>query len=418
MKDFDIIIAGGGMVGSTAAIALAELGLNIALIEPVQPEHNTSASFDQRAVALSAASVSIFKSLGVWDKLKPFAERISKIHVSDKGHFGFARIDAEDYQVEALGEVIPLEQTGPALWQMIEKNDNIKTFCPFNLVRIGTLVEHVKDKPIEVGISDLSGQELTLSAKLLLGSDGTFSTVAKLAGIESHRNEYQQHAIIANISTDQPHQNRAFERFTKNGPIALLPLTRNRMSLVWCHNPENCDAVMQYDDQLFIQQLQANFGYRLGLINKVGSRYQYPLALHVAKKPFGERVLLLGNSAHTLHPIAGQGFNVGLRDVAALRDAIELSTKCCESDFGSYEFLKCYQESRQPDWDRTILATDSLVRIFSHEFLPIVLARNKALNILDKIPFIKEQLARSAMGLTGESAKLTRGIKLSDERLE
>lgn len=414
MKEFDIIIAGGGMVGSTAALALAQLDLKIALIESVEPELETSPSFDQRAVALSAASVEIFKGLDLWPTIKPFAESINHIHISDKGHFGFARLDAADYPVEALGQVIPLDQTGPVLWQAIREQKNIETFCPCRLIEIDSETNSPDSGSIEIKIINDLEEVQTLTTKLLLGADGTFSTVAKLADIKSERDDYQQHAIIANISTEKNHENKAFERFTESGPLALLPLTRNRMSLVWCNTPESANRLLGLDEQRFTEALQDEFGYRLGRIRKVGERHSYPLALHVAHKPYRQRVLLLGNSAHTLHPIAGQGFNIGLRDVAALRDAVEESISLQDFDLGSSAFLESYQVSRKPDWRRTILATDSLVRIFSQDFFPLVVARDKALNLFDKIPFFKRRMAYTAMGFAGESAKLTRGLKASD----
>jgi len=409
MKNFDIIIAGGGMAGATAALALSQLPLNIAVIEPTEPELATSPSFDQRAVALSAASVAIFKTLDLWFKIKPLACAINDIHISDQGHFGFVRLHAKDYNVEALGQVIPLDQTGPILWQAIREKDNIELFCPSNIAKIDPLESQKENNQISVCISERDQQQ-RLTAKLLLAADGTFSSVAKMASINTHRNTYNEHAIIANISTEIPHNNQAFERFTKQGPLALLPLTRNRMSLVWCRNEKNLQKVMRYNDREFIEQLQNEFGYRLGQITNVGERSEYPLALHMPDKTFNGRVLLLGNSAHTLHPIAGQGFNIGLRDIAALYDLIQQAQNR-QQDIGSESLLKDYVKQRQPDWQQIITATDSLVRLFSNDFLPLVFARNKGLCLLDKLPFVKERLTSVAMGFSGESAKLTRGLR-------
>jgi len=409
MKKFDIIIAGGGMAGATAALTMAQLGLKIALVEPIEPELETSPSFDQRAVALSAASINIYKTLGIWQRIQPLACPINNIHVSDQGHFGFTRLNAADYGVDALGQVIPLDQTGPVLWQVIRQTGNIKTFCPFNIVGIDSIPSQQKNSQIEVQISDQQNQQ-TLTAKLLLAADGTFSSTAKMAGINMTRDSYNQHAVIANISTELAHNNRAFERFTKQGPLALLPLTRNRMSLVWCQNEQNINSTMNDPDMDFIEKLQSAFGYRLGQITKVGERNQYPLALHIPEQAFNGRVLLLGNSAHTLHPIAGQGFNIGLRDIAALFDQVQRAQVDGE-DIGSQPFLERYVAQRQPDWKQTITATDSLVRLFSNDFLPLIIARNKALCVLNKIPFAKQKLAMAAMGFSGDSAQQTRGIK-------
>ncbi len=409
MTHFDIIIAGGGMAGATASLALAQRGLKIALVEPVEPSMDASPSFDQRAVALSAASISIYKTLGIWPSIQPLACPITDIHVSDQGHLGFTRLKASDYGIDALGQVIPLDQTGPILWRVIRQTDNIKLFCPSNIVEIDSIACQQNNGQINVQISDQPNQQ-TLTGQLLIAADGTFSSTAKMAGINIRRDSYNQHAVIANISTELAHNNRAFERFTKQGPLALLPLTRNRMSLVWCQNDKNACSTMIDSDIDFIEKLQTAFGYRLGQIIKVGERNQYPLALHLPEQTFNGRVLLLGNSAHTLHPIAGQGFNLGLRDIAALFDQVQ-QAQIRGEDIGSQPFLQSYQAQRQSDWKQAIVATDSLIRIFSNDFLPLVIARNKALCLLDKIPLAKQKLAMAAMGFSGESAQLTRGIR-------
>jgi len=422
MKSFDIIIAGGGMAGATAAIALAKLNLNIALVEPIKPELEASPSFDQRAVALSAASVSIFNTLGIWSRIQELGCPITDIHVSDQGSFGFARIKASDYKVDALGQVIPLDQTGPLLWQIIKEIKNIELICPASITKINTLEDQKKKDSVVVTLEkgtledktlDDNPQEKQLSAKLLLAADGTFSSIANLSSIQTTRTPYDQHAVITNISTEHLHKNRAFERFTKNGPLALLPLTQNRMSLVWCQREANLKSVMNYDDNQFIEKLQQEFGYRLGQITKVGKRTHYPLSLHLPTNIFNGRVLLLGNAAHTLHPIAGQGFNIGLRDIAALFDAVQMTIKD-GIDFGGQSFLTNYQEQRKPDRDLTITATDMLARLFSNDFLPLIIARNKGLSLLNKFPFAKKQLAMAAMGFHGESAQLTRGVELNN----
>ena len=408
MKNYDLIIAGGGMAGATAAIALSKLDLSIALVEPIAPQLDTSPSFDQRAVALSAASVSIFKSLGVWGKISHLAEAITDIHVSDKGNYGFTRLTASDYSVDALGEVIPLDETGPILWQLIQENTNVEIMCPATIVAINSLEEQQKNNKITLTLEAESKQK-KISAKLLLAADGTFSSIAQMASIHTQRTSYDQHAVIANIATELPHNNRAFERFTSKGPLALLPLTRNRMSLVWCQREENLEEVLNYQDQKFIQKLQDDFGYRLGKITKVGKRAHYPLSLHIPETLFKGRCLLVGNAAHTLHPIAGQGFNIGLRDIASLFDSIQSAQKD-GIDFGSQAFLQAFQDKTTPDKELTVTATDFLARLFSSDFLPLAIARSKGLCILNKFPFAKKQLANAAMGFHGNSAQLTRGI--------
>ncbi|TQV89185.1 2-octaprenyl-6-methoxyphenyl hydroxylase [Aliikangiella coralliicola] len=423
-QSYDIVITGGGMAGATAAISFAQLGLSVALIEAVEPEQELSTSYDQRAVALSASSVAIYRSLGLWSELESVACPIKNIHVSDQGRFGFTRLAASDYLIDSLGEVILLEQAGPILWAALKQYPLIDIYCPAKLEKFESEKNYCRltiSQSTQTKDSDTeNNQQLsTIDASLMIAADGTYSRIAETLNLPINREPYHQHAVIANISTDKKHDNHAFERFTNEGPLALLPLTANRMSLVWCHKPENADEVMAWDDGHFIEALQQAFGYRLGRITKVGKRYQYPLSLHHAQQHFSDRVLLFGNAAHTLHPIAGQGLNLSLRDIAALTDC--LSNACLSNsrlsehaessrDFGNGEFLADYIQSRQADWQQTIIATDSLARLFSNDFLPLALVRNKAMNLINRLPFVKEQLANAAMGYSGFSSRLTRGL--------
>ena len=305
------------------------------------------------------------------------------------------------------------DQTGPILWNVAKREKNINIFCPAKVESVESTTDAciVEVKYLSENKNKRSTQ---LQAQLLLAADGTYSHIAKQLEIPVSRESYGQHAVIANIVTELPHQNKAFERFTKSGPLALLPLTElaqetNRMSLVWCQSPDHIEQIMANDDELFIEQLQQAFGFRLGRITKVGKRSEYPLSLHIAQQSFNQRVLLLGNSAHTLHPIAGQGFNLGLRDIAMLVEQVEQATQP-GNDFGDESFLTQYNESRQADWQQTIFATDALARLFSNQFLPLVFARNKAMNAVNNLPLLKKHLARSAMGYIGRSSRLARGI--------
>jgi len=416
------------MVGATAAIALANLPIRIALIESIDPTIGStdsaysSSSYDQRAVALSAASVSIYKTMGLWPQIEPLATAIKSIHISDKGRFGFTRLNANDHSLDALGQVIPLDQTGPILWKAIKDRSNISLFCPAKIIKVDPKEQSKNNIVIHLEVEGYDGHKreqekvpidergnVNINGKLLLAADGTFSNLAKLARIETTRTSYNQHAVIANITPEKPHNNRAFERFTEQGPLALLPLGQNRMSLVWCQSEQNAHTVMQLKDQPFLDALQLAFGYRLGCIIKVGTRVEYPLALHLPEKTFAERLLLIGNSAHTLHPIAGQGFNLGLRDIAALVDVIDKAIQS-NQDYGDATFLERYQQQRQSDWQQTISATDSLVRLFSSQFFPLTKLRGPALALVDKVPVLKKKIAEAAMGFSGESAGLTRGL--------
>ncbi len=405
MQQFDLAIVGGGMAGVTAALAYAQLGFSIALIEAVQPELDTSPSFDERAVALSAASVKIFQSLGLWSAIEPLACPIEKIHVSNRGHMGFTRLNADQHRLSSFGQVISLNQAGPVLWQQLVTQPLIKVFCPARLNSV-----NLQDSCCQLEFSQTNSQQpATIEAKLVLAADGTFSPVAKMMGITTKREPYHQHAVICNVQTQQPHQNRAFERFTNTGPLALLPLPNNQMSLVWCHKPDDVDKVMSYDDTEFLQALQEAFGYRLGHFIRASKRVQYPLKLHLAQQHYGPRILLLGNSAHTLHPVAGQGFNLGLRDIAALNDLLK-QAKVQKEDFACEAFLQGYVNSRSNDWRQTITATDSLARLFTRTDFPLVFARNKAMTLINWLPFARQKLIDHATGYGARSSDLARGI--------
>ncbi len=415
MKLYDIIIAGGGMAGVTAAMCLSELGFSIALIEAIEPELPDSTSFDQRAVALSASSVEIYKSLGVWSKLLPISCAIKQIQVSDQGQFGSTRLNAKDYYVESLGEVVPLDQAGPLLWNELVGNNNVDIFCPAVVKSVFSQDDACKVK-IEIKQSDdLSNNKskvLTqeIKGQLLIAADGTFSQIAQQLNFKVSRQPYSQHAVIANVTTEMANNNTAYERFTPSGPLALLPLSKHQMSLVWCQKPSQIESVMEWSEEVFVQNLQEAFGLRLGRITKVSQRYEYPLSLHIAEQTHAQRVLLLGNSAHTLHPIAGQGFNLGLRDIAALGEFLEYSVSLGK-DIGSVEVLSKFISSRKSDWQQTVLATDSLARLFSNEFLPLVLARNHAMSLVNQFSTLKLMLANAAMGYSGRSSRLARGLK-------
>ncbi|MDH5432509.1 MAG: 2-octaprenyl-6-methoxyphenyl hydroxylase [Gammaproteobacteria bacterium] len=406
MKAFDVIIIGGGMVGSTAAICLAKIGLQVALIENHQPQSVKRTSFDQRAVALSVASVTIYKTLGLWDCFESIANPIKRIMVSDKGHSGLTRLEAAKHQLEDFGQVVSLDQAGPELWKKLDEFGEIKVFCPARVTQVNN-----NENTCEVVVSH-ENKEARLSAKLVLAADGTYSSTAESLNMDIERKPYNQSAVIANIKLSENHIDTAYERFTSGGPLALLPLKDNLMSLVWCHQSDDCEQIMALSDKEFIEKLQKAFGYRLGRVEKVGKRFSYPLSLHLAKNPVAGRVLLTGNAAHTLHPIAGQGLNLCLRDIAALTDTLRESI-LKQIDIGSSEVLSNFVATRQKDWQQSILATDGLARLFSQQWLPVVLLRNKLMHHVNRLPFFKNRLVKSATGYGSRASRLARGLDVS-----
>ncbi len=423
-KQYDIVIAGGGMTGMTAAITFARCGFSIALVEPARLSSvKKIASFDQRSVALSSASVMIYQSLGIWSELSTYACPIKQILVSNQGHFGFTRLNADDYDYDALGQVICLEEVEPIFWRLLEKEPNVDSFTAMQVASIENNTDEcqVIIEPSNNSQSNVQTNKSStlLKTKLFIAADGTYSELAQQQDIHVSRDPYQQTAFVANVITEKHHANRAYERFTSGGPLALLPLNgsspnESRMGLVWCHSASKAKEVVNWEDEIFIQQLQQAFGLRLGKITKVSQRLSYPLSLHMAERPFRERFLLLGNAVHTLHPIAGQGFNLGLRDIAHLaEEMIDAVNK--HKPFFDEDFLRRFIKKRQPDWHQAILATDGLARLFGHSSLALSSLCNKAMQLVNRFDCLKNHLALSAMGVKHQSSRLVRGLPLPEK---
>ncbi|GAA6186238.1 2-octaprenyl-6-methoxyphenyl hydroxylase [Aliiglaciecola sp. NS0011-25] len=412
-QSFDLVIAGGGAVGLSLALAIVKQSqLKVALIEANQsPEAATprseyssgddSSYLDLRSVALSAQSNQMLTALGLTG-LSEFACPISHIHVSDQGHLGSSTLAAQEYQLDALGQVIEL----PVLVNLLQ--NEIHRYAKQVTFFYGQTIEQLHKSSGQIDV--ILGDEQRLSASLLAIAEGGNSPTREKSGIEIQLKDYQQSAIVANVALYEDHNNTAFERFTQYGPLALLPLTTPlqqadsyRSSLVWTLSQKQCEDVLALSDEEFIARLQDEFGYRLGKIKAVGRRSAFPLIQSKALQHIHHRTALLGNACQTLHPIAGQGLNLGLRDVDELVHIILAEETL---DIGQYRTLQRYQQNRKNDQGRLISATDLLVHTFSNLYPPLVLGRNLALGILDCHPRIKQILAHHAMGFHGTSGKL------------
>jgi 2-octaprenyl-6-methoxyphenol hydroxylase len=395
---FDTIIVGGGLMGATAALAFSqqkkkEKKIHIALIE-THPIIHLPPTFDQRSIALSPASVIIYTQLGLWDSIKKIACPIHKIHISEGQRFGAIRFHSKDYSHDALGYVVPLNEIGRLLWEKINIQDNI---CVFSETQVINVEPQKPSLPLKLLCQDnKKSLSFSLKTSLLIAADGTFSPLAKQLSMIIERSDYQQHAIIANITTEKNHEYQAFERFTFDGSLALLPLKNQCLALIMCQNNHSTEKSMAYNDNDFKKNLQKRFGFRLGEIHKIGKRVSYPLGLHRAKCMYKNRVLLLGNSAHTLHPVAGQGFNLGLRDLAALIDIIQTEP----FDLGGDLFFKHYLLMREKDWAMMIQSTHLLAHLFSYDWGCFQTLPSKLLFLSDKIPWIKNKMAQIAMGFS------------------
>ncbi|WP_095497390.1 2-octaprenyl-6-methoxyphenyl hydroxylase [Paraferrimonas haliotis] len=391
-NEYDIAIVGGAMAGACLALAAAKLvkldgeRLKIALIE-AKPPGDAHPGFDARAIALNAGTVKQLQLWGLWSDIAPLATPIHDIHVSDRYHLGTTDLHARDYHVDALGQVVELERVGPLLHRLLEASP-VQLFCPLEVKNIDS-----HENGHDLQLSDNS----QLRCNLLVGADGLNSMVRQHWQLAPTQEDFGQSAIIANIRCEQPHQGRAFERFTEHGPIALLPMSEQRMSLVWAMDSDAQKQVLAKDDEAFIKALQQAFGYRLGRITETGKRSGYPLKLTYLPRVIHHRTVLVGNAAQTLHPIAGQGFNLGLRDVATLVTCLRthLSTA---NDCGDNALCHAYLEARQVDRQLMIESIELLVRGFSNNHLPLVVGRNIALKLLNWISPLRAGVARQAMG--------------------
>lgn len=389
MKQFDVVIAGGAMAGMTLALALNHLSagkLSIAVVEAYQADHEAHPGFDSRSIALSYGTVQLLKQWQLWPAINDVATAIEHIHISDRSHAGITDITSKETGCDALGYVVELADVGRIYHHKIKSFSNIELLCPDS-------VKDIERSQKEVVVSLQSGVQL--SSKLLVAADGALSTCCQLLKLELTEKDYQQVAVIANITVSETHHGRAFERFTEHGPLALLPMSDNRMSLVWCLEPATAEKVMFYDDTAFIEALQRDFGWRLGQIELAGKRASYPLSLKYREQNISHRFAIVGNAAQTLHPIAGQGFNLGIRDVASLAEEVADSIE----DAGAYDALMAFSQRRTRDRQTTVLLTSSLVHVFSNDFLSLRLNRNLGLAVLDNITPLKAPLIKRTLGL-------------------
>ncbi|MDR0279739.1 MAG: 2-octaprenyl-6-methoxyphenyl hydroxylase [Paucimonas sp.] len=389
MSRVNLAIIGGGLVGASLALALQagarERGWKILLIEPFAPGDSFQPSYDARSSALSFGTRQIYERLGLWQAISRRAEPIRQIQVSDRGRFGATRLDALEEGVPALGYVVENAWLGQCLWQGLDA-EVVSWRCPAEVTAM---------QPLGDGYRLSLNDDTQVDCDLAVLADGGRSDLREQLGIHVSQRPYRQSALIANITPGEAHCGQAFERFTDDGPMALLPLPENRCALVWTRAGMDAKRLAELDEGSFLAELQGVFGYRLGALRQVGARHLYPLTLVEAQEQVRPHLVVLGNAAHSLHPIAGQGFNLSLRDVQSLADGL-LAGPDTPGDFAT---LRAYRERQRLDQDLTVGFSDKVTRLFGTAQPLVATGRNLGLLGLDLLPPAKRWFARQAMGL-------------------
>ena len=404
----DVLIVGGGLVGSTLAHALAQIPVSAVLVEERDPGRLEEPGFDDRSTALAGGSRRILEGLGLWDDVAGEAEPIRTIHISERGRFGASRLLASQEGVPALGYTVENRVLSGAVWPKVLGDEAVTCLAPGSLEDF-----EVEASGVTARIST-GGSTRTIRSRLLVAADGARSRVRSALGIGVREDDYGQKGVILNCETEVPHRGRAFERFTPTGPLAMLPLGRGRVSVVWTLPREAGDRIGALDDERFRDALQRAFGYRLGRIRQVGVRSAWPLHRVRADALTATRAVLVGNAAFSLHPVAGQGFNLALRDIAALAELIcDARREDADADPGAEALLDRYAEWRAADQRRVAGFTHGLMRLFTIDSAPLAVSRGLGLMAFDLVPGAKRWLARQAMGLGGRVSRLARGLRLS-----
>lgn len=404
--DCDILVAGGGLVGAALAAALRDTGFRIMVVEAVPFRAAGQPSFDERSTAISFGSRRILDTMGVWEGMEAAACPIHKVHVSQQRRLGITRLSAEEENQPALGYVVPNRVVGAALMKAIQDHPAIELRAPASVSDIA-----FHDTHAEVTLQE-DGKDRVVRSRIVVVADGAHSALRDKLEVSARKWPYSQAAIVCNIAAERPHQHVAYERFTPAGPLALLPLDAERMTLVLVENEDVVDEVLALDDAAFLARVQQRFGKRLGRFTQVGQRASYPLSLITAGEQVRERAVILGNAAHSLHPIAGQGFNLSLRDVATLADVLVDQRDALGSREHANAALRAYVDWRRADQRKVVTFTDVLNRLFMLPFSAAAHARGLGLLGLDLLPGLRTEFARHAMGKAGKLPRLARGLKL------
>jgi 2-octaprenyl-6-methoxyphenol hydroxylase len=404
----DVLVVGGGLVGSALANALVQLPIEIVLIESHDTAKLEQPSFDARASALANGSQRVLEALGLWSRVHQDAEPILNIHVSEQGRFGAVRISAAEERVEALGFTVENRVLGQAFWAKLNLAANFRHLAPAKLSGFEATSDHVS-----ASVSHANGKAV-INAKLMIAADGTHSGVRESLGIVAREDDYDQVAVICNCATETPLDGLALERFSPSGPLALLPLTRNRGAIVWTLPAGGAERVLELPEQQTANELQGLFGSRVGRIVRVGTKTSHKLLRVRSGTLARNRVVLIGNAAVSLHPVAGQGFNLALRDIAALAELLADAVLAHPEpeDLGDPALLRAYSTWRRRDQWAVAGFTHGLIRLFGVAAPCAGFVRGAGLLAFDVSPGAKAALARHTMGRAGRLPRLARGVPL------
>lgn len=394
--DYDIAVVGGGLAGVSLACALSDTGLRIALIEAVDLEAPPDPNMKARNIALAWGTRVMFERLGLWATMADDATPIEQLHVSQAGHFGRVMVSAAEYDLPALGYVLPNLSMINALRRHLPNLDSVDTIAP---ARFESL-EYTDDDAVSLRLETEDGQR-HLSTRLLIGADGTHSKVRRALGIGARFDDYEQSAVVSRIRPEISLNGCAHERFTPDGPIAVLPFIEGTAALVWTVPTQRARQLLEMDDETFITELQAHFGTRLGALASAGPRGSFPLARMLCDRAWSHRAALIGNAGHSLHPSAAQGFNLAIRDALGLAARLREQQQLCGQAFdpGADDWLAAWADGRRPDQHRVANFTDRIVRVFSNRIPGLGHARGAGLFGLSLAPGIRRDMAYRSMGM-------------------
>lgn len=388
----DVLVVGGGLVGGLTACALAHGGVDVIVVDADDPETLLKAEYDGRCSAIARSVHNAFVSLGLWDHMKDEAGVIEDIRVTDGQSPLFLHFDSLDLTGVPFGYMLENRTVRKTLLKVLPEMDHATYLAP---KRINSLDRSPSE--VTAHLDDAT----TIKAKLVIGADGRGSWVRRSANIDITKWSYDQTAIVCTVETEKSHQNVAQEHFRSTGPFAILPMPGNRSNIVWTESSRNAPVLVGLNDEDFQAELSERFGDYLGNLKVVGPRWSYPLTLQYAKRSIDHRLALVGDASHGMHPVAGQGFNMGARDACAIAELI-IETKKLGLDVGAGRVLEDYDKWRHFDNHLMLASTDAIVKLFSNNIGPVRFARDVGLAVVDKLPFAKKFFTKSAMGLVGE----------------